>query len=97
MRLVVSYCIYRAMRAATTAPRTPATGPAASLSEVVLGVEEVLAPPPPPTKAVEVRVTTEREPETVLLETPPVGLAVGMEAPPEAAVEAGALESAAEL
>jgi hypothetical protein len=67
------------------------------LSDVVFGVEEVWAPPPPPTKAVEVRVTTDREPETVLLETPPVGLAVGMEAPPEAAVEAGALESAAEL
>lgn len=79
-----SRCIYRAMRAATTAPRTPATGPVASLSDVVLGVEEVWEPPPP-TKAVEVRVTTEREPETVLLETPPIGLAVGMEAPPEAA------------
>lgn len=33
----------------------------------------------------------------MLLETPPVGLEVGMEAPPEAAVEAGALESAAEV
>jgi hypothetical protein len=65
------------------------------LSEVVLGAEVWPPPPPPPTKAVEVRVTTEREPETVLLETPPVGLEVGMEAPPEAAVEAGALESAA--
>lgn len=84
------------MRAATTAPRTPATGPAAPLSEVVLGAE-VWLPPPPPTKAVEVRVTTEREPETVLLETPPVGLEVGIEAPPEAAVEAGALESAADV
>lgn len=86
--------IYRATRAARTAPTTPATGPVASLpaSVVEAGTPDVLEPlsPPPPTKAVEVRVTTEREPERVLLETP-AGL-VGMVAPPEAGEVEGALD-----
>jgi hypothetical protein len=51
---------------------TPATGAVASLpaSVVDAGMPDVLEPPSPPTKAVEVRVMTERVPETVLLETP---------------------------
>lgn len=65
----------------------PAAGAEASLPARVVeaGAPEVWEPPEPPsTKAVEVRVTTERTPEVVLLETPPGG-EVGLVWPAEVA------------
>lgn len=59
---------------------------------VEAGAAEVELPSSPPTKAVEVRVTTERTPEVVLLEMPP-GAEVGMVWP----AEVGALEAGAEV